>query len=327
MTRHHVHVNLFAGNEREYETQDSEMASIVHQPIEPAMGGILLGYPTNYHLHINPLIQFGAHVAITMFESSKIPDDWSPILNKCDAVIVPSNFCRESFMECGVKVPVHVIPLGLGDDYMLRAERVKRRDDKPITFLAFLDRGMRKGGLHALPAFVKAFGDDTHYRLILKSRNTIQHLEFDNPNIDVIQRDMTVQEMQELFTSADVMIDANMGEGFGMLGRQFAVTGGITLSTAWGGTADDLSSWGWPLPYDLVTADWANHKNLEGRDLGVWAKPNLDAIAHVLRDVADHIDDYGRIAYARASQVQYKYSWDKFALGVMDVWRKATNGN
>ena len=326
LTRSGVHVNLFALGEREYETQDAELASIVAQPVQPAPGAIMLGYPTGYGKHQNPLTQLGAHVAITMFESSRLPDDWPPVLNRCDAVIVPTHFCREVFESSGVEAPVHVTPLGLGDRYGLRSQPVARHEDKPLTFLAFLDRGMRKGGIYALQAFVGAFGEDERYRLILKGRSNAHKLEITNPNVEVIQQDLTEQELHELFLGADVMIDANMGEGFGMLGRQFAATGGVTLSTAWGGTADDLDSWAWPLPFTLVKADWRGNQILEGRELGVWARPDIAGISDVLRTTAEQIDLYGQIAYGRAPMVRRMYNWEAFGEGVLQIWQEVTSG-
>lgn len=326
LTRLGVHVNLFALGEREYDTQDAELAGIVAEPIRPAAGGIMLGYPTGYIKHQNPLMQIGEHVAITMFESSQLPDDWPPVLNKCDAVVVPTRFCRDVFVSSGVEVPVHVVPLGLGDWCKLRPEPVHRHDDKPLTFLAFLDRGLRKGGMYALQAFVGAFGEDEHYRLILKGRSNEHKLEITNPNVDVIQQDMTEADLRELFLSADVMIDANMGEGFGMLGRQFAAMGGVTLTTAWGGTADDLDYWAWPLPFALVNADWPGNRILEGRELGVWAKPDIEGIVNVLQVIAKQVDLFGRIAHARAGSVSRMYNWDAFGEGVLQVWREVTSG-
>lgn len=325
LTRHlagmGVYVNSVAMGEVHHYNQPPDIAEITNRPIKASLGGIMLGYPTGF-AQFPPLSQIGPRIALTMFESSILPSGWAPVLNTCQAVIVPSTFCRTVFVDCGVTVPVHVIPLGVGDVYRFQP----RTGNGPLTFLAFLDRGMRKGGLAALKAFLTAFGDDTNYRLILKSRTPKVGMEITNPNIEAIQQDMTEQELYELYLRCDVLINANMGEGFGLIPREFSATGGIALATAWGGTADAIDSWGIPLPYTLVKADWAGHKRFAGMDLGVWAQPDIDGIATVLRRVADNRHFYRKWALAASVWARQLYSWQDFAQGVYRVWREVSYG-
>lgn len=318
-----MYVNLLSLGPRNCPGQDAETAAIVAQPVKPAQGGIFLGWPTGYAKH-PAQTQEGQRVAVTMFESTRLPSGWAQTLSDMDAVIVPSTFCRDVFKDCGVTAPITVAPLGVSCTY----KPAQRPPSRPLTFLAFLDRGARKGGLVALHAFLKAFGDDMNYRLILKGRTPKVSFNLTNPNIEVIQRDMSEAELYELFCSADVLIDANKGEGFGMIGRQFSATGGISISTAWGGTADDIGLWGIRLPYTLVPADWKGSSagSLEGQDLGSWAEPDLNALVATLHRIADNRLFYQARAYGRAGEVGRKYTWRKFAERVLEVWEEA-NGN
>jgi glycosyltransferase involved in cell wall biosynthesis len=195
-----------------------------------------------------------------------------------------------------------------------------------LTFLAFLDRGARKGGLAALQAFLMAFGEDMNYRLILKGRKPKVPLTLTNPNITVIQQDMSEQELYELYLSADVLINCNKGEGFGLIPREFAATGGISLATGWGGTVDNINDWGVRLPYELEPADWKGVKSLAGFDLGEWAKPDLEGCAVVLRRVAENIDWFRAGAYRKAKNAAALYSWRAFAEQVLDVWQEVSAG-
>jgi glycosyltransferase involved in cell wall biosynthesis len=311
------YVNLYARGYRERDNQPEDIRAIVAQPIRAAYGAIMLGYPTQYHEYSNPLTQLGRRVAVTMFESSKPPAKWLEPLNACDAVVVPSEFCRDVFRQEGVTTPVHVVPLGVGELY----KPAPRREDRPFTCLAFMDRGLRKGGLDAVQVFIRAFGGDMDYRLILKSRNTTKPLVLTNKNIDVIHQDMSEAELYRLYLECDVLINPNKGEGFGLLPREFAATGGIALATNWGGTADDIDLWGVPLPYTLVPAQW-DTKGLRGQDLGVWAKPDVDAAAAILRDVAERRESYRRRAMLAASYARQMYRWRDFAAMVLEIWEE-----
>jgi glycosyltransferase involved in cell wall biosynthesis len=310
-----AHVNLWAMGERKPDSLPADLAALVEQPMRAVMGGILLGYPTGFK-HFPYVAQMGRRVAITMFESSRLPSGWVDELNQCAAVITPSTFCREVFLDCGITSPIHVIPLGVNPIY----KPAEREPDHPFTFLAFLDRGLRKGGIAALQAFVRAFGDDPAYKLILKRRSGKLPAIVDNPNIEIISQDMTEDELYALYLQADCLVNPNKGEGFGIIPREFAATGGISLATGWGGTADRIGLWGVELPYTLERADWSGAKNLQGQDLGFWAEPDIEGIARIMRHVADNRETYHDRAAQRAEMVRRLYDWRAFAIRVLDVW-------
>lgn len=316
-----VHVNAVGMGNTVMDTQPEDIRAVTSRPIRPSLGGILLGYPTGFD-RFSTLAQLGPRVAVTMFESSKLPPAWAPILNELDAVVVPSRFCRTVFRDSGVTAPIHVVPLGIGEVY----KYAERPTDRPLTFLAFLDRGARKGGLAALQAFLMAFGEDMNYRLILKGRKAKVPLELTNPNITVIQQDMSEQELYELYLQADVLINPNKGEGFGLIPREFAATGGIACATGWGGTVDNINDWGVWLPYELEPADWKGVKSLAGFDLGEWAKPDIDGVAETLIHVAKDIDWYRARSQRRANNAVALYSWRKFAEQVLSIWKEAAVG-
>jgi glycosyltransferase involved in cell wall biosynthesis len=300
------------------------------EPPQCGTGGIVLGPPYSFAAQDARLFD-GPRIAISMFESSRIPPSWLAPLNDCAAVIVPSWFSADAFTASGVTSPLHVIPLGVGEQYRYRVRPQTFTAARPLTFLAFLDRGERKGGQTALQAFLRAFGDDMNYKLILKGRAADQTgqrgLIFTNPNFEVIQRDMDEQELLDLYYRADVLISAHKGEGFGLLPREFAATGGLALATAWSGTADGLRQWGCPLPYTLTKATWSQNKDWASQDLGEWAEVDPAEVAKVLRHVADHWWTYSEQLARKAQAARALYSWSEFASGVLAVWEGVQVGN
>lgn len=294
----------------------------MRQPIRAAMGGIFLGYPTTYNGHASPLTMIGRRVGITMFESSKIPAGWVDAMNACHAIITPCTFCWDIFAEAGVTTPITVAPLGINPIY----QYAERPTDRPFTYLAFIDRGMRKGGIRAMQAFLAAFGDDPNYRLILKGRTSPVDASIINDNIELIQREMTPAELYQLYLSADVLINPTNGEGFGFIPREMAATGGISLTTNWSGTADALPEWGLPLAYKLVKADWSSHARLGKQDLGQWAEVDQDYLVALMRSVAANRDHYRGWAKRWAANVARLYTWEGFAQTVLNAWEGA-NGN
>lgn len=310
-----VHVNAVGMGKTVMDSQPDDIRAVTSRPIVPSLGGIVLGYPTGYHLH-SSLLHAGPRIAVTMFESTKLPADWIAPLNDMHAVVVPSKFCGTVFRDSGVTVPIHVVPLGVGDSYVYKP----RTKGRPLTFLAFLDRGERKGGIVALQAFLHAFGEDMRYKLILKGRTPKVSFELTNPNIEVILQDMSEAELCDLYYRCDVLINPHKGEGFGLIPREFAASGGLAMTTGWSGTADGIDQWGYPLPYTLETAHWRGNKTLAGQDLGQWACVDPSRVATHLQTVAYGWSWYLRWLEEKAAAARRMYSWREFAASVLDIY-------
>jgi len=280
--------------------------------MQPVTGGICLGYPTLYP-NSGVLVNAGKRLALTMFESTQLPEGWADVLNTCECVIVPASFLVDVFRSSGITVPIEVVPLGINPAFMHPVRRTLK-DDEPLTFFALTDRGNRKNGYGAASAFYRAFGDDPRYRLLLKMRDKGQPAEIDNPNIDLIQADMKDAQLADLYRQCQVMLFPGRGEGFGLPPREFAATGGVVIATNWGGLADELTSWGIPLPYTLECA-WHGHK-WSGL-LGEWANPDIDALSETMKQIAADFDRYADFGMQAAQFVQAHYQENVF---VERVW-------
>jgi glycosyltransferase involved in cell wall biosynthesis len=310
-----VYVNLLSLGPRDVPFQSAELRAIIEQPIRASLGGIMLGYSTTFKQHTG-LTQLGPKVGITMFKSSKIPPIFVPELQQVAAIVTPSHFCKTVFEEAGVTVPIHVVPLGVNPLY----QPAERSTDGPLTFLAFIDRGLRKGGPLALKAFQAAFGDDMNYRLILKGRKSKVNATILNPNVTLIQEDYSEAQLYELYKQCHVLINPHRGEGFGLLPREASSSGMTVLTTAWSGTADDLDKWGLGIDYTLVKADWAGHNQFSKMDLGQWAEVNFADLVDKIEGIADNRLFYQQRADRQAPNVQALYSWETFAQKVLNIW-------
>jgi len=290
--------------------------------IRPTAGGIVLGYPTNTKL-FGILPQLGRKLMITAWESTKVPPGWVEQMNTFDAISVGSTFVRDVFKSEGVMPPIHVHALGVGDAY----KHCKRTANRPFTFLAFTDRDQRKGGHYAIQAFVRAFGEDPRYHLILKSRAGKPPFPLKHSNMEVLAADLSESELASLYARCDCLIFPTMGEGFGLPPREFAATGGLTIATSWGGTADNLSEWGIPLGYQMVKA-WQSprYKAFKGLELGDWAEPNVDQLVMLLRWVAAMpLATRNALGGQFAANVRRLYSWDRFTESVYEVWHGSSD--
>ena len=288
--------------------------------IKLAFGGLHLGYPETLD-RFGALGQYGTRVTHTMFESTKLPDGWVERLNTRQGLSVPSKFVHDLMVTEGVRIPIEIHPLGVD---VSTYRWTPRKRQKVFTVLAIADRGQRKGWHHAAFAFVKAFGNRSDVRLILKTRKSGLRMTILNPNMYVMSEDLTEQELARLYQSCDVMIGASSGEGFGLPWREYAATGGLCLATNWSGLADDLNQWGVPIPVNRLVPAWEGEK-FEG--LGEWAEPDTDALAAELvrlRDLSLHDrNDIGRVF---ALNVRRLYRWETFAAQLFRFWEGLADG-
>lgn len=284
----------------------------------PTMGGLLLGYPTNFK-NFGPMVNMGPRIAITMFESTALPKGWAEELNKCAAVIVPCRWCKEVFEANGVTAPVHVVPLGISEAFQYKKRQIRRY--RPYTFLTIADRGKRKGWMTVLNAFLHAFGDDPNYQLILKCRKGSLPFKLTNGNIQIVDRDMSMRRLARLYAEADCMVFASSGEGFALPPREFAATGGTVLATNWSGMADDIGQWGVPLDYGFQDA-WLDQPEHPG--LGKWAKIDPEYLATMMKH--ETLEEVRRARQMTSKLVSQRtielYSWRRFAQQIVTTWRQ-----
>jgi glycosyltransferase involved in cell wall biosynthesis len=332
LTKRGVYVNVVPlRGELVRDNQPADVQALLGKPLLPAVGGIMLGYPTIYH-QFPDMVQAGPTVGVTAWESTIPPVGWVEALDRVDAVSVGSQFTRDVLVKAGVPAQrVHVHPLGISEAYQY-VERPPRTG-LPFTFLTYAGRGRRKGWDVAMLAFWRAFGRDQRYRLVIKARAHNFKFAPQPSNMHVIRQDLTEAELAEFFAAVDCFVFPTRGEGFGLPPREAAATGLPVIVTNWGGTADDLVQWGYPIRYTLAPA-WQDNVAMQSAapvderefppklaGLGEWAEPDADHLAEQMTHVATGklIRQQGRQS---ARRVRELYDWQRFADQVLEVWQR-----
>lgn len=332
LTQKGMYTNTIHLGKAVFPTQTKALQELLHQPIKLALGGIVLGYPTLYHEY-GAMVNQGLRVAHTMFESTQFPVGWVEVLNECKAVTVPTPEQKRIAEKNGVRVPVHVTPLGISETfrYVDRSKRVYS-ESNPFTFICWADRGMRKGWDVAVAAYIKAFGKRMDTKLIIKSRAMGFPFNFpDNPNIETVQEDYDEFQLNEFYAQADCMVFPSRGEGFGLPPREFAATGGPAIVTGW--WADHIQQWGYPINFKMMPA-WEGETEAVGKwvdqgkfiGLGKWAEPDE---AHLVKQMQYIRDGNWKLICHMARQsavnVRKMYTWGGFADSMFEVWQGVLN--
>ena len=325
-----VYANVYTQSELVRDNQPEDVQALLRRPILPATGGIMLGYPTNYNAYPD-MVHGGPTMGVTAWESTVLPVGWVEALERVDAVSVGSHFVKDVLVKSGINPQkVHVQALGVSEAYQY-VERPRRRS--PFKFLTYAAGGRRKGWDVAILAFWQAFGADRRYELIVKARPGKFKFALPQPNIHLLAQDMTEPELAQLFADVDCFVFPTRGEGFGLPVREAAGTGLPVITTNWGGTADDLQQWGYPIRSKLAPA-WSGNQHMNAlappsenefpaklRGLGEWAEPDVNHLAEQMQHVAT-----GKLirtqARKSAANVRKLYSWQRFADQVLEVYKQ-----
>ncbi len=173
-------------------------------------------------------------IAYSMFESSEIPGEWVSILNTYfDAVVVPDPFLIEIYQQCGVTLPIFVLPLGLDLQDFLN-EPLKKKAGEPFVFANLSTCVDRKNQIALVHAFAKAFGSDNRFSLLINCRVSTdgtlcqmkqEILDLGLTNVYLSTLSLDNQSYLNVFRTIDCYVNLSKGEGFSIQPREAMALG------------------------------------------------------------------------------------------------------
>jgi glycosyltransferase involved in cell wall biosynthesis len=254
---------------------------------------------------------FAKNIAVTPFETTRVPASWVPRFNRFDAVFVPCEQNIQMMRDSGVTVPIELIHWGIDPKV---TKPVERDNDNLFVFGTNGALSERKGTDMLIRAFQRAFSPYEYrdVRLICKTSKP-QFMFKPNPPdnrviIDVMRTDP--DEVVKFYRKIDVGVYPFTGEGFGMCPLETAGAGRPIIVTGWSGPMDYFKDEiGWKLNYNLVPATDFNTK-VYHEDCGEWAKADENQLVQLMRYCYEHRDEVKAKGKAAAEYVQKEWTWD-----------------
>ena len=237
-------------------------------------------------------------IACCLWETESIPNHWIKPCNLVHEIWTASDFSAQAFKKKVRNIPVKVVPLPLRmpSDTSLNREHFGLPNSVIILNIADLGSGFnRKNIVGAIEAFRKISNKVENATMVLKLSGTkrflkekeeIDQLIFDLPNIVVIDKFLSVDEMQGLINLSDIVVSLHRSEGFGLLMAEAMWHGKAILATPWSANMTFLpKNCACYVEYKLVEIN--DSQNIY-KDKGVWAEPDInDAAMKLLKLVND----------------------------------------
>jgi len=227
------------------EPNDKDLAEIVRKQFKHTPDTIYLWIRPPHYVKNKDFNENHLNIFYTMHESEKFEgwkEDWPKLLNKCRAVIFPTQWNKKIFSNAGVKVPIYVLPLGVDPKIFCGS---KTGEFSILSVHEALGKdGSREKWKDSVSAYMEVFKDVSHeVSFTIKSWNTdtvgfYKHVGdvareigrnfIDLPKFNLIEAELLPQDMNILYAKHWVFLKNASKDDWGLPVHE-AMTAGVDI--------------------------------------------------------------------------------------------------
>jgi glycosyltransferase involved in cell wall biosynthesis len=237
-----------------------------------------------------PAPQGDVALAYFFWEESHVPQTLANTLNQFDGVLVPADFIRSALIDSGVTKPI--IDVGFSPNLepfsaLYGKPSNGQRKARPFTFLHVSSCFPRKGVDVLLTAYARAFRNTDNVRLIIKKpkaakRPDVESIKVLNPDMAeliLMEEDIDVGAMRNLYLEADAVVSPSRGEGFNLPAAEAIAAGMHLIVTGYGGHMQFCR------PEVARLLRYTMAPSMQPNSL--WAEPDVDDLCAALREAKE----------------------------------------
>lgn len=260
------------------------------------------------------------NVCVPFWELPVLPAGWLPVLAAMDVVLAPTEFIKDAVSRADPSLHVAHYPQAVNLPANVVADRARFGiPEGAVAFvfsLAVQSVVERKNPGAVVHSFLRAFPKDREdVFLLLRIHSTVddkagqsvveglRRAVAGDPRIRFIQGKMSYPQVLTLYASADVYVSLHRSEGLGLGPMEAMALGKPVVATGWSGNMDFMTSKNsMPVGYRLIPVEvnpWSAYGRRRVSAEAVWAEPDLEEAAAMMRTLADDPELRGRLG-ARA---------------------------
>lgn len=263
-------------------------------------------YPHEHQFH-----DYEYKIAYMPWESTELQPGWKEILEPLDEIWTTSEWCKKN-LERILNRPVFVYNHGIPQFCL---PKIIKEPADVIRFLHIGEPGIRKGAQDVVTSFIKLFGNNPKYQLVIKCTgiNTTRILDDHGrslgvpnsiyKNIIVLEQMLSEQQLIELYRKTHVFIYPSYGEGFGF-NPAYALAMGIpTICTnEWAPYSQYITA---PLDGRYIDSPWPILHP------GQVIQPDLEQMEQHMINITQNYFDYSKLAFSNAFGIHEEFNWAK----------------
>ena len=279
------------------------------------------------------------NIGYTIWETTKLHPKWSEYMNEnVDAVMVGCEWNVEIFRNSGVKVPIFVVPHGIGRSEFDNIDpfHVKGVSEDTYMFYSIFQWTERKHPLALIKAYWHAFQKGEDVALVLKTyrsdysdqekdaiRTTIKRLKKvtpmdEYPPIYLIPNMLTNDEILGLHSRGDCYVSFDRGEGFGLSPFTAGACGTPIVVTGFGGSTEYAKEHNSYLVNYVLTPVFGMPWSPWYRGDQLWAEPDVKHGSDLMEHVFAHQEEAKDIGSKMQDDIRNKFAWEVIGQKIID---------
>ena len=254
----------------------------------------------------------------TMWETTKIPEEYIYNLNQCEAVVLPSKPNINTFSAQGVNCLMYDVPLGIDIHTFTEKNKVRAKNKIVFGTSGISRHGWpRKGFTEAVEAFLKAFpngNENVEFRI--KCYPNDPRPSYEDKRIICDEGEWQKEKLANWYRSLDCFVSMSKGEGFGLMPLEAMSCGTPCIIPNWFGPETYATEFNaFLVNYKLVPA--TNY--YEG--MGLWCEPNVKHCSEIMKGIyknTEKILSKGQ----KASSDARKFTFEKMQSSYIKILNK-----
>ena len=269
----------------------------------------------------------GIRVGYTVWESTRLPDDWLEPLQIPHQLWTPSSFCKQVMVNHGFDTnKIKVIPEGINPK-VFHPNVTPLPGNENIKKFKFLNVGKyeeRKCTPYLIRAFDEEFKNTDDVVLILSCHNPFEkgfdiRKKLEGLHLKCPEKIMLINPVQEhhsvaqLYASCDAFLFPSRAEGWGLPVIEAIACGLPTIVTNYSGQTEYLTSeLAYLLDYEFEDINIPFFHSKDGY-FGQWARPDMNQFRYYMRYIYENQDEARQKGLNASKKVHEQWTWEHAA--------------